>query len=742
MSGTPTKKPKRELRGLLDQHSTNYYNNTVTQNDPIITPLSSNHLNNRLSRKRKLGQGLLDGVSCETVNRVLGSTVANPTSPSADTSEDIPKRNDSLPSATTSETYNIDDDKATNNDTENCPPVTKKDYSNVILPWQELLNFMTANFCCRTCQKPFSESNFEKVQVSFATSVNFFCPGCTVANLPADTRDEMGKNQRTNYADTDKVLPNRYAVHHLHDDYSLNQKVILALQQVGSGRAGGAVFGGLLSIFGDPMKSQWTEVETEIGKAEIMLGEEIIEANLEEEKSLSEKDKFGRSKLSVAIDAGWNNRGSGRSYNSDSGHHLMVGNRSKKVIAVHYMSKRCVKCETEEKNGQSTKQHEESVCSRNYRGSSKGMECHGLLKSTLDLFLEKNCVLEIVVMDDDSSSENILQWDYVEAMKTGQLTSIPKTKSGAKKANTGQLPLTHPQWQKLADHNHRLRCLAGMLYKLAKASLDKSLVTNADAERLKRNSCYAVHEYKTYDFETFKRMVWAVLYHHFGIHDTCGPWCPWLRNKDNPEELKKLYYRDKVADKALYDQILELWESYCSDENLRSIHHAWHTNKCESMNNFIAKFVRKSMHLCRSIVGKARTYLAVSLDSVGYEDYYRTLFGILGLHYDETICGTSHRRLDNRKKFERTYNKKPEVRRARCKTRSIKIRECMRKAILDKKKGYCYETGMNAPKPPKKEKKAKVEPNQCGWCFKFGHTRRAHRDCGKTTFVKKTGKYT
>jgi hypothetical protein len=133
----------------------------------------------------------------------------------------------------------------------------------------------------------------------------------------------------------------------------------------------------------------------------------------------------------------------------------------------------------------------------------------------------------------------------------------------------------------------------------------------------------------------------------------------------------------------------------------------------------------------------------VSLDSVGYEEYYCTLFGILGLHYDETICGESHRRLDKRKLYKQAYNKRPEVRRVKCKTRAIKICEGMRKAILDKKKGYCYKSGMNAPKSAKKakkEKKEQVEPNQCHWCFKFGHTRRAHRDCGKTTFVKKKSK--
>jgi hypothetical protein len=78
-----------------------------------------------------------------------------------------------------------------------------------------------------------------------------------------------------------KAILNCYAVHHLHDNYAMNQKKILALQLLGSGQAGGAVLGGLLSIFVDPMKNQWTNVATSIGKAEICLGEDILEANVE-----------------------------------------------------------------------------------------------------------------------------------------------------------------------------------------------------------------------------------------------------------------------------------------------------------------------------------------------------------------------------------------------------------------------------------------------------------------------------
>jgi hypothetical protein len=30
---------------------------------------------------------------------------------------------------------------------------------------------------------------------------------------------------------------------------------------------------------------------------------------------------------------------------------------------------------------------------------------------------------------------------------------------------------------------------------------------------------YTLHQYKTTDFVTFRKMIWAVFYHHFGIHD-------------------------------------------------------------------------------------------------------------------------------------------------------------------------------------------------------------------------------
>jgi hypothetical protein len=118
--------------------------------------------------------------------------------------------------------------------------------------------------------------------------------------------------------------------------------VVLAMQQLHCGQAVVTMIGGLLSICSAPMSGMWTQIEEEIGKTQIKLGKEDITKNIHKEKKLSKTTEKGRLKLCVLIDTSWNNHGSGKSYNSDSSHHLMVGNRSN-------MSKHCYKCENESK---------------------------------------------------------------------------------------------------------------------------------------------------------------------------------------------------------------------------------------------------------------------------------------------------------------------------------------------------------------------------------------------------------
>jgi hypothetical protein len=97
-----------------------------------------------------------------------------------------------------------------------------------------------------------------------------------------------------------------------------------------------------------------------------------------------------------------------------------------------------------------------------------------------------------------------------------------------------------------------------------------------------------------------------------------------------------------------------------TDASLKKLHHAWQTNKCESMNQFVIKeFIQKSYHLCRTIIGRAPTYPAISIDSIGYDEYYQTLFPLLNIKYYDIIMQTHNERLDKNKIQKQAYTRLP-----------------------------------------------------------------------------------
>jgi hypothetical protein len=106
----------------------------------------------------------------------------------------------------------------------------------------------------------------------------------------------------------------------------------------------------MLDLGINPMHSNWQEVEQEIGRSEIKLGERIVGGNLElEVQATKEKGEStvhqGRVGISVQGDTRWDQRKSGRAYNSDSGAHLICGNLTSWCVAIKCMSKRCAHCE-------------------------------------------------------------------------------------------------------------------------------------------------------------------------------------------------------------------------------------------------------------------------------------------------------------------------------------------------------------------------------------------------------------
>jgi hypothetical protein len=92
------------------------------------------------------------------------------------------------------------------------------------------------------------------LQIHFAASVNFYCQGCNnIAKLEAEVCDMLGENGHIQNNHEDNIIPSRYARKHLVVDYTLNLKMVLAMQQLGQGMTGTAVVGGLLSICDNQM---------------------------------------------------------------------------------------------------------------------------------------------------------------------------------------------------------------------------------------------------------------------------------------------------------------------------------------------------------------------------------------------------------------------------------------------------------------------------------------------------------
>jgi hypothetical protein len=104
-----------------------------------------------------------------------------------------------------------------------------------------------------------------------------------------------------------------------------------------------STFGGLTLL---SRRSIWldsfSKVEQMIGKAqEIGLGKTIISANLQKEISLSPMDlELNKAKVTLMMDGRWDQRASGKAYNSASGLVVSVGPRTNKVCGLVYYSNR------------------------------------------------------------------------------------------------------------------------------------------------------------------------------------------------------------------------------------------------------------------------------------------------------------------------------------------------------------------------------------------------------------------
>jgi hypothetical protein len=124
---------------------------------------------------------------------------------------------------------------------------------------------------------------------------------------------------------------------------------------------------------------------------------------------------------------GWQQRSSGKRYNSPSGHAFFVGGLSRKPIAVQVKSKICNYCSSWNKkdanNGLPVPTH---LCTINHNGTSAAMEASAALDIIVDLFDRRHVSIARICIDDDASTPSMLKWCNADYMKNNNTTKPPQ----------------------------------------------------------------------------------------------------------------------------------------------------------------------------------------------------------------------------------------------------------------------------------------------------------------------------
>jgi len=109
-------------------------------------------------------------------------------------------------------------------------------------------------------------------------------------------------------------------------------------------------------------------------------------------------------RVEASFDMGWQVRSSGGKYGSFTGHALLIGARTRKVLDSAIYNKKCGVCTKHEKRTGNTTNVRNHLCVKNYNGSSKSMEAAALVKMLIRVPEEKNISVCTIISDDDSNA--------------------------------------------------------------------------------------------------------------------------------------------------------------------------------------------------------------------------------------------------------------------------------------------------------------------------------------------------
>ncbi|CAC5383606.1 unnamed protein product [Mytilus coruscus] len=129
-----------------------------------------------------------------------------------------------------------------------------------------------------------------------------------------------------------------------------------------------------------------------------------------------------RVRVEASFDGGWQKRGTGWQYDSNTGHASMIGLKTGKVMDYTYRSRSCRVCEVHEKRKETVSAHD---CCRNWKGTSKGMEPDMAVEMTHKLN-DSGCQIKVLHADNDSTTTSRLKVHFEDLEKKDDQNHVKK----------------------------------------------------------------------------------------------------------------------------------------------------------------------------------------------------------------------------------------------------------------------------------------------------------------------------
>ncbi|CAC5394753.1 unnamed protein product [Mytilus coruscus] len=233
----------------------------------------------------------------------------------------------------------------------------------------------------------------------------------------------------------------------------------------------------------------------------------------------------------------------------------MIGTMTGKVIDFSHRSRNCKVCEYHMGRKETVPSHD---CSKNWQGTSKGMEPDMALEMTHNL-KDNGCPIHVLHADNDSTTTTRLKVDFKEL-------------------------------QKKDDQNHIKKGFSKKLYDLSKTF--KELKHPEVIPYLVRCFMYAIKENND-SSENIKSAFSRLVQHIFGDHTLCtdAEWCTY---KNDPEKFryKSLPNGESLSNDALKKEISTLMEKYSTRAG--TLQNMGSTQGNENFNQIVASKAPKS----------------------------------------------------------------------------------------------------------------------------------------------------